>query len=149
MNTTVTLQEIGKRIAALRKRKALSQEDLAKLLNISRPSLTLIDLGNRNLEAFEFRQLSLVLGFSRDSLMAPDFSVYDFSDPDNMVKGAVLEERISAPVLHWNKFKNVLLYILEKCAGKPKVGETVVNKLLYFSDFNYYEVYEEHLTVAA
>ncbi len=35
MNTTVTQQEIGKRIAALRKRKALSQEDLAKLLNIS------------------------------------------------------------------------------------------------------------------
>lgn len=148
MNTTVTQQEIGKRIAALRKRKGLSQEDLAKLLNISRPSLTQIELGNRNLDAFEFRQLSLVLGFSMDALMAPDFSVYDFSDPDNLEKGSVLEERISAPVLHGNKFKNVLLYILEKCAGKPNVGETVLNKLLYFSDFNYYEVYEEHLTGA-
>jgi len=44
--------------------------------------------------------------------------------------------------------KNVLLYILERCAGKPNVGETVLYKLLYFSDFNYYELYEEHLTGA-
>ena len=42
----------------------------------------------------------------------------------------------------------MLLYILERCAGKPNVGETVLYKLLYFSDFNYYELYEEHLTGA-
>jgi uncharacterized phage-associated protein len=41
-----------------------------------------------------------------------------------------------------------LLYILQKCAGKPNVGETVLYKLLYFSDFNHYELYEEHLTGA-
>jgi uncharacterized phage-associated protein len=58
------------------------------------------------------------------------------------------EERISVPTLQVNKFKNVLLYILERCAGKPNVGETVLYKLLYFSDFNYYELYEEHLTGA-
>ena len=51
-------------------------------------------------------------------------------------------------MLQVNKFINVLLYILEKCAGKPNVGETVLYKLLYFSDFNYYELYEEHLTGA-
>lgn len=32
--------------------------------------------------------------------------------------------------------------------GKPNVGETVLYKLLYFADFNYYELYEEHLTGA-
>ena len=42
----------------------------------------------------------------------------------------------------------MLLYILERCAGKPNVSETVLYKLLYFSDFNYYELYEEHLTGA-
>jgi uncharacterized phage-associated protein len=42
----------------------------------------------------------------------------------------------------------VILYILERCAGKPNIGETVLYKLLYFSDFNYYERYEEHLTGA-
>jgi uncharacterized phage-associated protein len=57
-------------------------------------------------------------------------------------------ERISVPVLKVEKFKNVLLYILERCAGKPNVGETVLYKLLYFSDFNYYEQYEEQMTGA-
>ena len=52
------------------------------------------------------------------------------------------------PTLQVDKFKNVLLYILERCAGKPNVGETVLYKLLYFADFNYYELYEEHLTGA-
>ncbi|HOW31145.1 MAG TPA: Panacea domain-containing protein, partial [Bacteroidales bacterium] len=56
--------------------------------------------------------------------------------------------RISVPELQVGKFKNVLLYILERCAGKPNIGETVLNKLLYFCDFNFYELYEEHLTGA-
>ena len=57
-------------------------------------------------------------------------------------------ERTSVPILQIDKFKNVLLYILERCAGKPNVGETVLYKLLYFADFNYYELYEEQLTGA-
>jgi uncharacterized phage-associated protein len=64
------------------------------------------------------------------------------------VKEKVPEERISIPKLKMDKFKNVLLYILERCAGKPNVGETVLYKLLYFSDFNYYEMYEEQMTGA-
>jgi uncharacterized phage-associated protein len=56
--------------------------------------------------------------------------------------------RVSIPELQIDKLKNVLLYILECCAGKPNVGESVLNKLLYFCDFNYYELYEEHLTGA-
>ncbi|HHV04598.1 MAG: type II toxin-antitoxin system antitoxin SocA domain-containing protein [Bacteroidales bacterium] len=148
MNTTISQQEIGQRIAALRKRKGLSQEDLAKLIQMSRPSLTQVELGNRGIDIIEFQRLSLALGFSIDALIAPDFSLYNLSNPDHIEKTSVLEERISVPVLHVNKFKYVLLYILEKCAGKPNVGETVLNKLLYFSDFNYYEMYEEHLTGA-
>lgn len=59
-----------------------------------------------------------------------------------------LLERISTPTLQVEKFKNVLLYILERCAGKPNVGEKVLGMLLYFSDFNHYEIYEEQLTGA-
>ena len=44
------------------------------------------------------------------------------------------------------KFKQVLLYILNKCGQKPNVGKTVLNKLLYFADFNYYEKYFESIT---
>jgi uncharacterized phage-associated protein len=58
------------------------------------------------------------------------------------------ELRVSIPELQVSKLMNVLMYILECCAGKPNIGETVLNKLLYFCDFNYYEMYEEHLTGA-
>lgn len=57
-------------------------------------------------------------------------------------------ERISIPTLQVEKFKNVLLYILERCAGKPNVGENVLGMLVYFSDFNNYEIYEEQMTGA-
>ncbi|ODS41187.1 hypothetical protein BEH94_09630 [Candidatus Altiarchaeales archaeon WOR_SM1_SCG] len=49
-------------------------------------------------------------------------------------------------VLNRKKFESVLLYILKRCGSYPQVGKTVIYKLLYFSDFNYYELYEKHLT---
>ncbi len=45
-----------------------------------------------------------------------------------------------------NKFKMVLHYIIYKCGNKNNVGKTVLFKLLYFSDFNYFELYEKPLT---
>ena len=39
----------------------------------------------------------------------------------------------------------MLLYVLNKVGGKPNVGETVLHKLLYFIDFDYYEKFEENL----
>ena len=44
------------------------------------------------------------------------------------------------------KFKELILYILNRVGGRANVGETVLYKLLYFCDFNYYEIYEKHLT---
>lgn len=53
--------------------------------------------------------------------------------------------RVSVPQKNLKKFKEVLLYILSKVGGKPNVGETVLYKLLYFIDFDYYEKFEEQL----
>ncbi|NLI87989.1 MAG: DUF4065 domain-containing protein [Bacteroidales bacterium] len=146
MNIKLTQKQIGHRIAELRKMKGLSQEDLAKRIKISRPSLAQIELGNRSVDILELQKLSQVLGFSLDDFMSKDFSVSQEITVKDEKKSKKMEERISVPALRINKFKNVLLYILERCAGKPNVGETVLYKLLYFSDFNYYELYEEHLT---
>ena len=148
MNIKLSRKQIGQRITELRKMKGLSQEDLAKSVKISRPSLAQIELGNRSVDILELQKLSLVLGFSLDDFMSKDFSVSQDVGVKEEKKVKKEEERISVPTLQVNKFKNVLLYILERCAGKPNVGETVLYKLLYFSDFNYYELYEEHLTGA-
>lgn len=144
---TITQKELGVRISELRKSKGYSQDDLARLLEISRPSLTQIELGNRNVSVFELKKMADILSFSIDKLLCEGFKaeIIDIPYNDDHNKGEI---RISIPELRVDKFKEILLYILEKCAGKPNVGETLLYKLLYFSDFNYYEVYEEHLTGA-
>jgi transcriptional regulator with XRE-family HTH domain len=148
MNIRLSQKQIGQRVAELRKLKGLSQEDLAKSVKISRPSLAQIELGNRSIDVLELQKLSRVLVFSLDDFLSEDFTASQEIAVKEEKKQKKEKERISVPTLQVNKFKNVLLYILERCAGKPNVGETVLYKLLYFSDFNYYELYEEHLTGA-
>ncbi len=148
MNIQLSQKQIGARITELRKAKGLSQEDLAKRVKISRPSLTQIELGNRSVDIIELQKLAMALEFTLDDFMSKDFIVNSEPEIGTESKPKKIMERISVPTLEIKKFKNVLLYILEKCAGKPNVGETVLYKLLYFSDFNYYELYETHLTGA-
>ena len=148
MNSTLSKAEIGERIAELRKLKGLTQEDLAKSVKISRTSLTQIESGNRSVDILELSELSKVLRFSLDDFMSEDFTPNHDITIREEKKSKKQEERISIPKLEVNNFMNVVLYMLERCAGKPNIGETVLYKLLYFSDFNYYEIYEEHLTGA-
>lgn len=148
MKTELSNKELGNRIMAIRKVKDLSQEELASVIGIPRSSLAQIELGNRKISIIELMNLSLNLGFSIDKILAKDFQLNkDEIKLEKDVK-VIEEERISIPDLKLGKFRNILLYILERCAGKANVGETVLYKLLYFSDFNYYEVYENHLTGA-
>jgi transcriptional regulator with XRE-family HTH domain len=148
MSMKISQKQIGQRIMELRKLKGLSQEELARSVKISRPSLVQIESGNRSLNVLELQRFSMILGFSLDDFMSEDFNHLETIDKTSDRKPAKSDERISVPRLQVQKFKNVLLYILERCAGKPNVGETLLYKLLYFSDFNYYELYEEHLTGA-
>ena len=148
MSTPLSQKQIGLRIAGLRKIKGLSQEDLAKRVGISRPSLAQIEVGNRSVGIMELQCLSVLLGFSLDDFMSADFNIHAGSEAEKSVNPTRPQERTAIPKLKVGKFKNILLYMLERCAGKPNVGETVLYKLLYFADFNYYELYEEHLTGA-
>lgn len=143
-------EQIGRRIARLRKNWGLSQENLAKRIGMSRPSLVQLESGNRGIDVSELINLSHVLEFSLDEFLSPDFKAEEqpTKAKDSHMAEEKVEVRISVPELKVEKFKNVLLYLLEHCAGKPNVGKTMLNKLLYFCDFNFYERYEEHLTGA-
>jgi len=144
---TITQSAIGTRISELRKSKGYSQDELARLLEISRPSLTQIELGKRNVSVIELKKIADNFSISIDRLLSQELIIEDvnisLTDKEENQK-----LRVSIPKLNVNKFKDILLYILERCAGKPNVGETLLYKLLYFSDFNYYEIYEEHLSGA-
>jgi transcriptional regulator with XRE-family HTH domain len=148
MEPLLNSKEVGRRIAELRKAKGMNQEDLAALIGLPRTTLTQIENGNRELSAIELKKLSEHLQFSADEFLSDEFNTSKDDVIDSEPDEEITEERISVPKLKSKKFRNILLYILERCAGKPNVGETVLYKLLYFCDFNFYEIYEEHLTGA-
>jgi len=111
----------------LREEYGMSQEDLAKRLDMSRPTLAKIESDERKLTKVEEEKVYEIFGI-----------VKDHSSPQSDI-------RVSIPQKKLEKFKQVFLYVLEKTAGKPNVGMTVLYKLLYFIDFDYYEKYEEQL----
>src|SRR5688572_6630041 len=122
MRANVSQKEIGKRIMGLRKSKGLSQEDLARAIGISRPSLAQIELGNRGLDTLELQKLSQILEFSLDAFLSRDFNLIDQVPAESETAPGPEDVRISVPALQTGKFKNVLLYILERCSGKPNMG---------------------------
>ncbi|PCI24747.1 XRE family transcriptional regulator [Candidatus Peregrinibacteria bacterium] len=107
-----------------RKLLGISQEEIAQILGVSRPTVIKIEKGERALKPNEAEILSVFFA--------------NFEDNNKTT-------RINIPEKNINKFKQVLLYILEKVGAKPNIGQTVLYKLLYFIDFDYYEKYETQL----
>jgi len=56
-----------------------------------------------------------------------------------------VDVRIDTPQKNLERFTEVLLYIFKKLESKQHAGKTVIYKILYFIDFDYYEKYEEQL----
>lgn len=106
----------------------MSQEELARRLNMSRPTLISLEKGERPLKIEEENKIREIFGIVEAHESKRDESV-----------------RIEIPQKKLDKFKQVFLYVLERVGGKPNVGLTVLYKLLYFIDFDYYEKYEEQL----
>src|ERR1700722_15344481 len=136
---------LGKRIKALRETLRISQEELSQRLAMDRASLSLIENDKRSLKADELILLSKSLNISIDELLNLKSSTEVVLEQAQRPKEKINNLRISVPRKNLKKFKEVLLYILGKVGAKPNVGETVLYKLLYFIDFNYYEKYEEQL----
>ncbi|MFA5729615.1 MAG: type II toxin-antitoxin system antitoxin SocA domain-containing protein [Candidatus Paceibacterota bacterium] len=137
---------IGQFILNQRKKRNITQESLASLLNISRPTYVQIEQGERDLTVTEAQKLSEVFDISlEDLLKGKEFQEPKFKIEEKKSKVEKEEVRISVPQEKIEKFRQVLLYILKKVGGKPNVGMTAIYKFLYFIDFDYYEKYEEQL----
>lgn len=136
---------VGRRIKALRESLRMSQEELAQKLEMDRASLSLVENDKRALKANELILLSKATNVSIDELLNTRSSTEVILEPAEKPKETKQELRISVPRKNLKKFKEVLLYILGKVGAKPNVGETVLYKLLYFIDFNYYEKYEDQI----
>lgn len=144
-----TNKKIGQRIKKLREAAGISQEKLSQLLGVSRPTISQIETADRKLSADEVIRLSEILNISANSLLDLEREVEVILPErktdyvDDVFPPQEKSLRINVPQNNLDKFKEVLIYILNKVGSKPNVGETVIYKLLYFIDFNFYEKYEE------
>jgi len=137
---------LGSRIKFLRERAGLTQEDLADELELDRAVISHIENDHRPLRADELLKLARLFNVSSDMLLGIEpltEVILEKASKKQHPKKA--EFRIHVPQKNIRKFKEVLLYILSKVGAKPNIGETVLYKLFYFIDFNYYEKYEEQL----
>ena len=136
--------KLGRRIKELRQRLGISQQKLAQLLGVSRPTISQIENGERKVSADELIRLSEIFNLPVEALL--DLKKEPEVILDNIKKARPTPQiRINVPQKNLETFKEVLLYILNKVGSKPNIGETVIYKLLYFIDFNFYEKYEEQL----
>jgi len=122
----------------------ISQTELAQILKLSRPTVIKILSGERELRVSEADKLAMNLGISVAEIFG------DAGQTEVVLKKSSKADakkvlRISVPAENVEKFKNALLYITQKIGALPNVGQTVIYKILYFCDFDYYEKFEEQL----
>lgn len=139
------MARLGQKIRELRRQHEISQEKLAELLGVSRSTISLIESGERKVCAEELVKLSGIFGVSVDSLLDLKKEPVVVLQKSKKAEQRKSDIRINVPQKNLQKFKEVLLYILNKVGSKPNIGETVIYKLLYFIDFDFYEKYEEQL----
>jgi transcriptional regulator with XRE-family HTH domain len=141
--------DISKIIKKYRLHKGFSQQQLAERISISRVSLTQIEKGERKVTSDELSRLCDALDVEPDIMLGRILETEVVIEKPAKVKesrpryGAHM--RINVPQKNVEKFIEVLIYILNRVGSKPNIGESVIYKLLYFIDFDFYEKYEEQL----
>ncbi len=136
---------LGGRIKKLREEIGINQQKLAKHLGVGRATLSQIENGERKITAQELVELSKIFNVSIDVLLEQKKEPEIIVGKKTKKRRTKSQIRINVPQKNVEKFKEVLLYILNNVGSKPNIGETVIYKLLYFIDFDYYEKYEEQL----
>jgi transcriptional regulator with XRE-family HTH domain len=142
--------DLGKRIKQLRENEGISQGKLSFIIGISRSAISQIESGERKITAEELVLLAKKFNLTIENLINQE-SVprINLPEKENSPLPVEKEIRISVPQKNLAKFREVLLYILGRVGSLPNIGETVIYKLLYFIDFDYFEMYEEQLVGAS
>ena len=148
MTNRLTSRQIGGRIRLIRIENSYSQEDLAKMLQISRSSVVQIEKGKRQISVIELTILSNLLGFSMDQFLKGSYESASETvvaeEPEIETEKTAMRD--SVPKLNRLKLETVILYITEICGARPRMDISLLLNMLYFCDFNYYELHEEQLT---
>jgi len=137
-------KRVGQRLKELRRARDLSQQQMSEKLGLSRSTISQMESGKRSLTAGDLSRIADIFNLSVDSLLDSESDIRVVLEEETTYSRGP-EQRVNVPQKNVRKFKEVLLYILEQVGSKPSVGETVIYKLLYFIDFDFYEKFEEQL----
>jgi len=136
-----TQKQLGQKIKKMREKHELSQQQLARFVDISRAAISEVERGNRGLDALELAKIAKLFELSIDELL-----------PDKKSREGELQKKRHLIITNKGikfqpeKLRQVVLYILSKCGGKSNFAETVLYKILYYIDFNIYEILGEPVT---
>lgn len=146
------MNKIGERIKQLRQDTGLSQQQFADMLNkinselkLSRVTISKIENGERDILAKEITAMAKLFNTTVENIYNLESKLKVNLIENTRVEKKKEDIRIDVPQKNIEKFKEVLIYLLNKIGSKENIGETVVYKLLYFIDFDFYEKYEEQL----
>ena len=137
----------AKNLFQLRRQMDLSQEFMAQSLNINRITYAKLESGKKSPTLAELEKIAQTLEVSIEELInakavIPERPVAEIDLPK---QEAVIQPRPEIK-LDAAKLESVLLYVLGKVSSRPNIGETVLYKLLYFIDFDYYEKCGQSIT---
>lgn len=116
----------------IRQQKGITQAEMAEKLGVSRPTYAQIEKGRKEPTVSQARILA--------ELFQPRGGQKNVASAETSQEGSTK--------FNTTKFKEILLYILDKVGAKPNIGETALFKLLYFVDFDFYEKHGQFLTGA-
>jgi len=130
----------AQKLAQLRASSGMSQQQVADKLEIARATYSNLEGGKRSPTLEQINAIAELFEISPTTLISSD--AYEAKEevdeihldtPSQDIKPReVVQEKVET-------LREVLLYVLDKVGAKPNVGETVLYKLLYFIDFDYYE----------
>ncbi len=137
----------GETITKLRNEAGLSQQEVADNLQMARATYASLEVNRRDPNLAEIRNIAEFYQINPSDIINGDVgqvneptAVYNFKEKASDISPREIVK--SSP----EKLREVLLYVLGKVGAKPNVGETVLYKLLYFIDFDYYEKHGKSVT---
>jgi transcriptional regulator with XRE-family HTH domain len=137
----------SEKIRQLREQNGASQQDIADAINVARATYSNWELSKRDPDLGEINRLAEYYQISPAELISDGvMTVNEPVAPYKFAEQTDIIPRDIDPKVKPEKLREVLLYILEKVGAKPNVGETVLYKLLYFIDFDYYEKTGQSIT---
>ena len=134
-------------LISLRNAAGLSQEFMAKNLAMTRATYIKLENGRKSPTLNELEKIAQIFEIKAEMLISNKAPITE--QPTIQItlpaKASSLKPR---PKIKFDplKLENILLYVLSKVGAHPNIGETVLYKLLYFIDFDYYEQFGQPIT---